>query len=91
MPPERGVAQTDNNPTSQERASGVVEESRTAVLDSTTCYFIRLNGENVFYAISEVQNREAITLNVGDTVSIDYTVSNDGFSILDANILAIEG
>ena len=88
---DRGVAQTDNDPTSQERASGVVEEIRTAVLEGTTYYFVRLKGENVFYSVSAAQNREVITLNVGDFVLIDYAVSDNGSSILDAYTLIIEG
>ena len=87
---DRGVAQPDDNPTSQERASGVVEEIRTAVLDGTTYYFIRLKGENVFYSISAAQNREVITLNVGNAVWIDYAASGDGSSILDAYTLIIK-
>ena len=88
---DRGIARPDEIPSSQERASGVVEEIRTAVLDGTTYYFIRLEGESVFYSVSAAQNREVITLNTGDSVSIDYTVSDDGSSILDANTLTIEG
>ena len=88
---DRGVARTDEIPVTQQRASGVVEEIRTAVLDGDTCYFIRLANESVFYAVSAAQNREVITLNIGDSVSIDYAVSDDASSILDAYTLAIEG
>ena len=87
---DRGVAQPDD-PTSRAQASGVVEEIRTAVLDGTTYYFIRLKGERVFYSVSAAQNREVITLNVGDSVRIDYALSDDGASILDAYTLVIEG
>ena len=88
---DRGVARPDEIPVSQERAAGVVEEIRTAVLDGTTFYFIRLKNENVFYSVSAAQNREVITLNVGDSVSIDYAVSDGDSSILDAYTLIIEG
>ena len=88
---DRGVTQTDDNPASQGQASGVVEEIRTAVLDGTTYYFIRLRGERVFYSVSAALNREVITLNVGDSVQIDYAASDDGASILDAYTLDIEG
>ena len=88
---DRGVAQNGDNPASQEQASGAVEEIRTAVLDGTTYYFIRLKGESVFYSISAAQNREVVTLNIGDSVLIDYVVSDDGSSILDAYTLVIEG
>ena len=87
---DRGIARPDEFPSSQERASGVVEEIRTAVLDGTTYYFIRLKGESVFYSVSAARNREVITLNVGDSVSIGYAVSDDGSSILDAYSIVIE-
>ena len=87
---DRGVARPDEIPVTQERASGKVEEIRTAVLDGTTYYFIRLEGERVFYSVSAAQNREVITLNVGDSVLIDYAVSEDGSSILDAYTLVIK-
>ena len=87
---DRGVARPDEVPSAQERASGVVEEIRTAVLDGTTYYFIRLEGESVFYSVSAAQNREAVTLNVGDPVLIDYAISDDGSSILDSYSLVIE-
>ena len=88
---DRGVVRPDEVPVSQERASGVVEEIRTAVLDGTTYYFIRLKGERVFYSVSAAQNREVITLNVGDAVLIDFAVSDDGSPILDAYTLTIGG
>ena len=87
---DRGVARPDEVPAAQERASGVVEEIRTAVLDGTTYYFIRLEGESGFYSVSAAQNREAVTLNVGDSVLIDYAISDDGSSILDSYSLVIE-
>ena len=88
---DRGIARPDEVPVTQMRASGVVEEIRTAVLDGTTFYFIRLKGEDVFYSVSAAQNREVVTLNLGDSVLIDYAVSDGGSSILDAYTLVIEG
>ena len=87
---DRGIARPDEIPSSLERASGVVEEIRDAVLDGTTFYFVRLKGERVFYSVSAAQNRDVITLNAGDTVSIDYAASDSGSSILDAYTLIIE-
>ena len=47
----------------------------------------------MFYSISAAQNREAVTLNVGDRVSIDHAVptEEDGSSILDGYTLTIQG
>ena len=87
---DRGVTETDEMPEAQESASGVVEEIRTAVLSGTTYYFIRLENGSVFYAVSAAENREVITLNVGDSVCVDYASSDDAAAILDAYTFVIE-
>ena len=86
---EKGVTQTEELP--QTQASGAVAEIRSAVLEGNTYYFIRLEGEEVFYSISAAQNREVVTLNVGDRVSIDHSVPDGegGSAILDGYTLTI--
>ena len=69
---DKGVTQTEVLP--QTEAKGKVAEIRTAVIDGNSYYFIRLEGEKVFYSLSAAQNREVVTLNVGDTVTIDHAV-----------------
>ena len=70
---DRGVVRPDKVPIAQDHAAGVVEEIRTAVIEGNSYYYIRLMGSDVFYSISAAQNREVVTLNVGDTVTIEYT------------------
>ena len=41
-------------------------------MEGNSYYFIRLQGEKVFYSLSAAQNRDVVTLNVGDTVTIEY-------------------
>lgn len=86
---DKGLAQTEEVP--QTQASGPVAEIRSAVLEGNTYYFIRLEGEEVFYSISAAQNREVVTLNVGDQVTIDHAVAVQGSesSILDGYGLTI--
>jgi len=69
---EGGIIQTELLP--QTEAKGKVAEIRTAVIDGNSYYFIRLEGETVFYSISAAQSREVVTLNVGDTVTIEHAV-----------------
>ena len=87
---DKGITQPDELP--QTRASGTIEEIRSAVLEGNTYYFLRLKGETVFYSISAAQNREVVTLNVGDTVTIDHAVPAEGSesSILDGYTLTVE-
>ena len=67
---ERGVTQEEELP--QNQASGVIAEIRSAVLEGNTCYFIRLEGEDVFYSVSAAQNEAAVILNPGDQVTLSY-------------------
>ena len=66
---ENGVTQPEELP--QTQTSGTVAEIRTAVLEGNTYYFLRLEGEEVFYSVSAAQNREVVTLNVGDQVTME--------------------
>ena len=68
-------------------------EIRTAVLDGNSYYFLRLEGDEVFYSLSASQNRDVVTLNVGDTVTIDHAIPAEGEqpSILDGYTLTIDG
>ena len=87
---DKGVTQAEQLP--QTQASGKVAEIRVAVIDGNSCYFIRLEGEGVFYSISAALNREVVTLNVGDTVTIDHAVGTEGggTAIFDGYALSVE-
>ena len=84
---EGGITQTEELPSTQ--AQGTVAEIRSAVLDGNTYYFVRLEGEEVFYSLSAAQNPEAVILNVGDQVTIDHAVSQEEQSILDGYTLTL--
>lgn len=87
---DKGVTQVEELP--QTQARGKVAEIRTAVINGNSYYFIRLEDEGVFYSISAAQNREVVTLNEGDTVTIDHAVAAEGggTSILDGYALSVE-
>jgi len=76
----------------QTQATGTVAEIRTAVLEGTSYYFVRLENIGVFYSINAADNRDVITLNVGDTVTIDHAIPEEGVgsSILDGYSLTID-
>ena len=86
---ESGVTQTEELP--QTEASGTVAEIRSAVLEGNTYYFVRLEGEEVFYALSAADNTTAVILNVGDRVTITHAASQEEASILDGYTLTVEG
>ena len=84
---DKGITQDEELP--QTEASGVIAEIRSAVLSGNTYYYIRLEGEEVFYALSASANELAVILNVGDRVTIEHEATEeekpilDGYSIVD--------
>ncbi len=87
---DRGVTQEPGLPADQEESSGTVAEIRTAVLSGTSWYYIRLTGEDVFYALSAEQDRNVIVLNVGDRVTITHAPAGQAEGpIVDAYALTL--
>lgn len=87
---DKGVTTPEELPKTQ--ASGTIAEIRSAVLSGSTYYFLRLEGETVFYALSAAQDRQAVTLNVGDRITLDHALpGKEETDILDAYALTIDG
>ena len=72
---ERGITTPEELP--QTTAQGVAAEIRSAVLEGNTYYFVRLEGEQLFYSLSAADNNLAVILNVGDTVTIEHVPADD--------------
>ena len=77
-------------PSDQEEVSGVIAEIRTAVLDGNSYYFLRLEGQDTFYAVNAAENPLAVILNAGDQVTIAYT-AGEGGGILSGTSVARAG
>ena len=88
---QRGIVSEEERPETQ--ISGVVDDIRSAVMDGSTYYFIRLEGGEVYYAVSASENPVAVLLDVGDRVTIGHAVQagDEAASILSAYSLAIDG
>ena len=88
---EKGVTAPEELP--QTTAQGVIAEIRTAVMDGNSYYFIRLEGEEVFYSILSTDNEIAVILNAGDRVTIEHAPSVEGAasSILDGYTVTLDG
>ena len=88
---QRGIVSEEERPETQ--ISGVVDDIRSAVMDGSTYYFVRLEGGEVYYAVSASENPVAVLLDVGDQVTIGHA-AQDGegtSSILSAYSLSIDG
>ncbi len=88
---ERGITDPEERP--ETRISGVVDDLRSAVMDGSTYYFVRLEGDAVYYAVSAAENPVAVLLDLGDQVTIDHAVQTGetASSILSAYTIAIDG
>ncbi len=86
---DKGITEPEELP--QTTAQGTVAETRSAVLDGNTYYYVRLDGEEVFYSLSAAKNELAVILNVGDKVTIEHAATESGSSILEGYSLTIDG
>ena len=77
-------------PSDQEEISGAIAEIRTAVLDGNSYYFLRLEGQDTFYAVNAAENPLAVILNAGGQVTIAYT-AGEGGGILSGTSVARAG
>ncbi len=76
---EKGITQQEEMP--QGEVTGVIAEIRSAVVNGTTEYYIRLEGDSAedgYYGFSAAEEPRAILLNVGDEVKISYYPSAGG-------------
>lgn len=67
--------------------TGTIAEIRSAVLDGTTYYYLRLEGDTIFYRISASECESVVIANIGDTVTIVASDTSGG-SIIQANSVA---
>jgi len=54
--------------------TGKIADIRTQVVAGETCYYIKLEGGDVYYSISASKSEAAVILNTNDTVTIKYEV-----------------
>ena len=55
--------------------TGVVAEIRSAVIDGNTVFYLRLDGESAYFAVSAAESETAVILNTGDTIRANVTGS----------------
>ena len=70
---EAGNAPADN--AAKSTVSGKIAEIRSAVIDGNTTYYLRLDGESVYYAVSAAESEQAVILNTGDTIRAEASGS----------------
>ena len=68
---------TDITPSGQGQVIGTIAEIRSAVVDGNTWYYLRLQDGTVYYAISAADDKNAVILSVGDSVTITFTEGDE--------------
>jgi len=58
-------------------ATGAIADIRTAVINGDSCYYIRLDGANVYYAVYASDFETVVIANKGDNVEITYKESTE--------------
>ena len=65
--------ETENKePAKLEKVSGVITDIRSAVVNGNSIYYIALDGNKTYYAISASDDDSVVILNTGDKVKISY-------------------
>ena len=67
----------DITPSGQGQVTGTIAEIRSAVVDGNTWYYLRLQDGTVYYAISAADDKNAVILSVGDSVTITFTEGDE--------------
>jgi len=63
----------------EDSKNGKIVEIRNAVIDGNTVYYLKLENDTNYYAISAGENQKAVTLSIGDTVEFTFdTEGKDG-------------
>lgn len=70
-----GIVESEDLSALQDTASGEVTDLRSAVIGGTTYYYIQLKGSEIYYQISAADCQAVVLLNIGDTVTITFRVS----------------
>ena len=72
--------------------SGQIAEIRTAVVNGTSYYYVRLNtNTDVYYVVSAAENPAVIICNVGDSARINYRETDKENALVNATDFAITG
>ncbi|MGN1031355.1 MAG: CvpA family protein, partial [Butyricicoccaceae bacterium] len=65
---------------------GTIEDIRTAVISGTTYYYVKLEGNDVYYILSAAENEQAVLLNTGDAAKLNVDSEDDGKELQKADL-----
>ena len=68
---------TDENKPAVNTVSGNIADIRTAVINGDSCYYLKLEGGNVYYAVFASDFEAVVIANKGNSVEITHKESSD--------------
>lgn len=83
----RASGVTSEDTSKQETIEGRIEEILTASLNGTTVYYIKVSGDDNYYAISLADNQNAVLLQEGDSITLQCNYMIAGAQIQEALLL----
>jgi hypothetical protein len=69
------IAVTENK---TERVTGVIENIKTAAIDGTTYYYLKLASIDSYFALSVKDNQLVVLKEIGNTITLDVVVNSTG-------------
>jgi hypothetical protein len=70
------ISESENQPTAEEKTTatitGVISDIRSQVVSGETTYYIQISSLDTYYSVKASEYEQAVILNVGDTVTIEY-------------------
>jgi hypothetical protein len=78
-----GIKETDNQPEAEKQTeyatvTGVVTDVRSQVVGGETVYYIQLSSLDTYYSVKASEFEQAVILNTGDTVTVEFDKSATG-------------
>ena len=67
----------DKDESKYSEITGVISDIRTAVVNGNSIYYIAVDGNPVYYAMSTAEDDAVVILNKGDTVKITYVAGEE--------------
>lgn len=61
-----------------ERITGIIENIKTAAIDGTTYYYIKLNSIDSYFVLSVKDNQLVVLKEIGNTITLDEVVTSTG-------------
>ncbi len=76
------ISESENQPAEEEKATttitGVISDIRSQVVGGETVYYIQISSLDTYYSVKASVYEQAVILNAGDKVTIEYKKDDDG-------------